>query len=299
MSGGIAAALGAAWRKNAPDVAGLWNGALPAFVTARRPAERLAGVPVFCYHVVTAAEFGADLEFLRRNGYATLSSHAFLDVLAARAVVPERAVLLTFDDGPRNFHDVAFPLLLEFGARATCFVAPGLHADEFHDVEARPMTWTEIRRIACSGLVDFQSHTLESRYVPEWPNPAGLSGCAPELEARRRGVPLPLVDDLLASRREIERRLPGARVDQLAFPMYVGTPNAVAVARALGFRACYWGLTPGRALNRPGDDAGHVVRLSDEYLRRLPGEGRRSVPGLFAQRLRRARAGRDWRRRHA
>ena len=297
MSGGLTEALGAAWRKNVPEVAGLWNGALPAFVTARRPAERLAGVPVFCYHLVEPDEFGADLAFLRRNGYATLSSGAFVDVLTGRAALPER-VLLTFDDGPRNFHDVAFPLLREFGARATCFVAPGLHAEDEAHLEARPMTWAEVRAIAAAGLVDFQSHTLESRYVPQWPQPAALSGCAPALEARRRRLPLALAEDLLASRHELERRLPGSRVTQLAFPMYVGTRNAVAVARALGFEACYWGLTPGRALNRPGDDTGHVVRLGDEYLRRLPGEGRRSVPGLFAQRVHRARAGRDWRRRH-
>jgi hypothetical protein len=154
------------WRKNAPELAALWNGALPAFVTARNPRGRLSGVPVFSYHTVAAESFEADLTFLQRNGYRSLSSAEFLEFLAGNNAVPERSVLLTFDDGPENFHSVTYPLLLRFGVRAIAFVAPGLHAErEEIAVKFRPMSWQEIKEIHASGLVDFQSHTLESRYA--------------------------------------------------------------------------------------------------------------------------------------
>jgi hypothetical protein len=95
----------------------------------------------------------------------------------------------------------------------------------------------------------------------------------------------------------IQTRLPAASVDQLAFPMYVGTPEAVETARSLGFQACYWGLLPGRPLNCRGDSPFQISRVSDEFVRRLPGEGRISIAQMIRERVHRARRARAWRRR--
>lgn len=294
------ARIQAAWRKNAPEIVAWWNGGLPAFVTALKPKEPLSGIPVFCYHLVEAEKFEADLRFLQRNGYRTLSGSELEQHLSGQWVAPARSVVLAFDDGPRNFYDVAYPLLCKYQTRAIAFIAPGLHAEsgEGDAVEARPMTWKEIREIHDSGLVEFQSHTLESRYVPQWPMPAALSGCDPLIESARRDAPLPFERDLAASRAMIEARLPGARVTQLAFPMYVGTEEAVAAARKLGFTACHWGLLSGHPLNCSGDSPFHISRVSDEFLQRLPGEGRIGMLELIRERLRRVRFGRYWRHRY-
>ena len=290
----------AAWRKNAPEIVAWWNGGLPAFVTALQPKEPLSGIPVFCYHMVEAKKFEADLRFLQRNGYRTLSGRELEQHLAGQWVAPARSVVLAFDDGPRNFYEVAYPLLCRYQSRAIAFIAPGLHAEsgEGDAVEARPMTWKEIREIHDSGWVEFHSHTLESRYVPQWPMPVPLSGCDPLIESARRDAPLPFERDLEASRAMIEARLPGARVTQLAFPMYVGTEAAVAAARKLGFTACHWGLLPRHPLNCSGDSPFHISRVSDEFLQRLPGEGRIGMLELMRERLRRVRFGRYWRHRY-
>ena len=290
-------ALADAWRKNGPEILGLCTGALPRFVTARRPRAHLGGVPVFSYHLVEPLELDSDLEFLAANGYSTLGTRELLEHLSGAGEPLQRAVMLTFDDGPRNFFDVAFPLLRRYGARAVAFIAPGLHADTERDADARPMTWQEIGAIHACGLVEFQSHTFESRSAARWPAPVPLAGCDPALERRRRGAPRTWAEDLALSRREIESRLAGAQVDQVAFPMYVGTPAAVEVARRLGFRACYWGLLAGRALNRPGDSPFHISRLSGEFVQRLPGAGRASLRSLLHRRMRLIQRARAWRRR--
>jgi peptidoglycan/xylan/chitin deacetylase (PgdA/CDA1 family) len=299
MSGGLPDAVRNAWRKNSPELLGLWNGALPDFVSSTRPSEPLRGVPVFCYHIVKAESFGADLEFLKVNGYRTISSTEMVEHVLGARDLPQRSVMLTFDDGPRNFYEVAFPLLRAHDARATAFIAPGLHGEDPVDdqLDARPMSWEEVSAVHASGLVDIQSHTLESRYVPAWPMAVPLAGCAPALEARRRGPPRAFDKDLAASRQMIQTRLPAAAVDQLAFPMYVGTAEAVETARSLGFRACYWGLIPGRPLNCRGDSPFQISRVSDEFVRRLPGEGRVSIAQLIRERVNRARSARAWRRR--
>jgi len=299
--GGLLHAIHNAWRKNTPELVGLWTGALPDFVTARRPKEPLLGVPVFCYHLVEPETFEADLEFLRTNDYRTVSAAEMVEFLHGARELSSRSVMLTFDDGPRNFHDVAFPLLRRYGACATAFIAPGLHGEDDSDAAstARPMSWQEVRAVHASGCVEFQSHTLESRFVPDWPMPVALAGCAPALEASRRGTPRAFGEDLALSRSILESQLRGATVNQLAFPMYRGTTAALDTARALGFRACYWGLVAGRPLNRRGDSPFHVSRLSDEFVRRLPGSGRISITQMIRERVKRAQSARAWRRQFA
>lgn len=296
------ARLGDIWRKNAPELIAYYNGGLPDFITARRPRAGLAGVPIFCYHVVETPRLRADLQYLARNGYRTLSAAGFVDVLEGKVPHDGRSVLLTFDDGPRNFYDVAFPLLREFQAHALAFIAPGLHAEAAAgdaQQQQRPMNWTELREIHASGLVSFQSHTLESRFLPRWPMIAPLAGVLPSIEAQRRGAPLDLESDLRRARAMLEEKLPGHVADQLSFPMYIGTEDAVRIAKSCGIRACYWGHIPGRALNRPGDSTFHVSRVSDEFLQRLPGDGRAGWRDMVRERLHRSRVARDWRRQYA
>jgi hypothetical protein len=296
---GLLQALKDSWRKNAPEVIGLFDGSMPAFITAARPRDTLAGIPVFCYHLVEAEQLGADLEFLRRNGYRTLNGDEFLEALQPSAQT-QRTVLLTFDDGPKNFYDVAFPLLKQYGAHAIHFIAPGLHADRYDThADTRPMTWQELLTIHQSGLVQFQSHTLESRYVPKWPMPAALAGVEPRIESSLRKPPLSLAEDLAQSRQVLETKLPGLAVKHMSFPMYVGTPEAVETARAQGFSACHWGYLPKRPLNRPGDSPYYISRLSDEFVRRLPGSGRVGFTDLFRERARRVQVAKAWRRRFA
>lgn len=293
----LLATLCDSWRKNSPELRATWNGALPNFVAARRPPHRLEGVPVFAYHVVNPADLEADLHFLHSNDYRTLSAAQFIDFLSGSYRLTGPSVLLSFDDGPRNFYTSAFPLLRRFKALAIAFVAPGMHVEgDNPDLSARPMSWEEISEIHATGLVDFHSHTLESRYVARWPQTVPLAGCTPSLELDRRGVPHSLAEDLALSRVALQTRLPGGRSDQLAFPMYDGTAEAIEIARAIGFRACYWGLIPGRPLNSLGDSPFYISRMSHEFLRRLPGKGRMTLRQLFAARWRKILSARESRR---
>jgi len=297
----VVSTIQSAWRKNSPELLGLFNKALPDFVTRRKPRDQARGVPVFCYHIADPESFAGDLEFLVRNNYSTISATEMVHHLRSQQKLPERSVMLSFDDGPKNFFDVTFPLLKRYNAKAVAFIAPGLHADATYNEgdDARPMSWQEMQLIQASGLVEFQSHTMQSCYAPNWPMIVPLAGCAPLLENKRRTPALPFAEDLARSIDEIEAHLPGARVRQLAWPMYDGTRAAVEVARHAGFEACYWGLVPGRPINRKGDSPYFISRISEEYVRRLPGNGRISLADVIRGRLRRVAAAKAWRRRYA
>jgi len=268
--------IGNTWRKNWPEVRCGLSGGLPGFIFARAPLPFDPGVPVFCYHVIHHDTFHADLSFLKHNGYTTLTADELLDHLGSRKAAPPRSVVLSFDDGHLSLYEVAYPLLKAFDYKAVAFICPGLHRDRDAD-DAQPdgglCDWQQVRQMHDSGCVDFQPHTLGHRYIPRWPEALPLSGVDPQVADRRRPPVAALGEDLKHARQTLEQRLNKTAV-HMAFPQYDGNDRAIGTGRDAGYRGFWWGVLPGRPMNRPGDPAERIVRISGEFVRRLPGEGR-------------------------
>jgi len=276
--------VASSWQKNWPEVWCSIRGGMPPFVFFANPKPIESAVPVFHYHVVDTHDFEDDLKFLQRNGYGAATADELVDHLQGRRPLGPEHVVLSFDDGPVNLYHAAYPLLRRYGQRAVTFIAPGLHPEASEDSRTdRLCTWEEIREMHDSGVIDFQSHTYEHRYVPRWPQPWPLTGVDDALVQGARRAALPLEEDLRQARREIERRL-DKRVEHLAFPNYRTTPQASAIALRVGYRGLWMGTLPQRPWNAPGDRVDCIVRLSGEFLRRLPGRGRRSLPAILRDR---------------
>jgi peptidoglycan/xylan/chitin deacetylase (PgdA/CDA1 family) len=278
--------VGNTWRKNWPEVRCGLSGGLPGFIFSKEPKDFDPAVPVFCYHVVDGHTFRADLSFLKHNGYTTLTADELLDHLESRKAAPPRSIVLSFDDGQLSLYRVAFPLLKEFNFKAVAFICPGLHRDRDAD-DARPdgglCDWQQVREMHESGHVDFQPHTDGHRYVPRWPEALPLSGVDPAVADRRRPPAVTQAEDFQQSRDKLEKQLDKTAV-HLAFPQYYGTDDAIREARQAGYRGFWWGVLPGRPMNKPGDPADRIVRVSGEFVRRLPGENRLSLGILLKAR---------------
>jgi peptidoglycan/xylan/chitin deacetylase (PgdA/CDA1 family) len=90
------------------------------------------GIPVLMYHriwpglrdglTLTPEQLREQWLFLKTNGYQCLSLPAFLDIARGVKPKPEKAFLLTFDDGYRNNLTYVYPLLQELGWCATVFI---------------------------------------------------------------------------------------------------------------------------------------------------------------------------------
>ena len=127
------------------------------------PDKENTSLLVLMYHRVLAdgepcgdwdaneSSFRADLAWLAENGFKTVLPSE----LASGKLLPERAVMLTFDDGYEDNYTRAYPLLVEYGAKAV--VAPIVsHLDE----EAEGfLNWDMLREMCASGLVEPGSHT--------------------------------------------------------------------------------------------------------------------------------------------
>ncbi len=110
----------------------------------------------------------------------------------------EKLVALTFDDGFRDFHTTAFPILQRHGFSATMYLPTAFIGDEprlFKDREC--LTWAEVRELAAVGI-EFGSHTVN--------HPELVKLAWPEIEIELRN-----------SKLEIEQKL-GASILSFAYP---------------------------------------------------------------------------------
>ena len=134
----------------------------------------LSGIPILMYHSIrnqvgtmhpyyetnTAPEvFTKHMGFLSNNGYSAISLEEALQLLSAGEDAPN-CVVITFDDGFRDFYSVAYPILREFGFVATVFLATALINDQRLQWKgADLMTWLEVRELQTLGM-RFGSHTV-------------------------------------------------------------------------------------------------------------------------------------------
>ncbi|MGO8772922.1 MAG: polysaccharide deacetylase family protein [Terracidiphilus sp.] len=142
--------------------------------------------------------FASQMKYLSDNGYRTASLTDVVTQLQGQAAVADKRVVITFDDGYRDFYREAFPVLDRFGFSATVFLATSFVGDRTLQFKSRDcLTWTEVRELRKSGIF-FGSHTVTH----------------PQL----RALSMPAInEEIVSSKRTIEEKL-GSAVDSFAYP---------------------------------------------------------------------------------
>lgn len=117
--------------------------------------------------------FEAQMRHLRDAGYVTLNLDEYLDVRAGRRPMPEKAVVITFDDGYESNFTLAFPAMRRYGHKAVIFVAP--EPDEHTRSIVRGidgfLSAAQMRELDADGVA-IESHTLTHCILAELPDDA-------------------------------------------------------------------------------------------------------------------------------
>lgn len=149
--------------------------ASPAFAEAPLPTPPgvyswTLKVPILMYHYLSTPPEDADiyrvdlsvspesfreqLSFLKENGYSTVDLYDLSRAITNQAELPEKPIILTFDDGYIDNYEYAFPLLREFDYKATFFIV----TDFVDKGRAGYMDWPMIEEMAAAGM-RMESHS--------------------------------------------------------------------------------------------------------------------------------------------
>lgn len=154
--------------------------AAASVASAARRADAAGGeirVPVVMYHsilkekkrqgnyVVSPATLESDLKYLQSKGYQEIVVQDLLDYVDGATVLPEKPIMISFDDGYYNNYVYAYPLAKKYGAKI--IISPiGSYTDKFSVGDANHanysyLTWDQINEMMDSGYVEFQNHTYD------------------------------------------------------------------------------------------------------------------------------------------
>lgn len=123
------------------------------------------GIPVLMYHSIDyekdnplripKEQFREQMKYLKDNGYTVLSLNELYNFFEKDEPVPEKSVVLTFDDGYVDNYVNAFPTLKEFGFTATIFIITNTV-----DTNNIYLNSKQIKEMVDNGI-DIESHTVD------------------------------------------------------------------------------------------------------------------------------------------
>ncbi|NBK99640.1 MAG: polysaccharide deacetylase family protein [Erysipelotrichia bacterium] len=121
-----------------------------------------SGIPVLMYHSISTVpgnslcvppkQFLEEIEWLYQQNYHTLTIEEFYQALGNNISIPEKSILLTFDDGYADNYKVAWPILHKYGFIATFFIITKY-------VSPKAMDWTQLKELVRDGN-SIGSHTV-------------------------------------------------------------------------------------------------------------------------------------------
>ena len=199
------------------------------------------------WYYIPAETFASHLSYLRDNGWEVIDVAAFLQGLTESKKLPDRAVLLTFDDGCCSIRDDALRCLHRFGYPAVLFVPTDyIGGRNDFDLGAEPeeaiCDWGDLRALERQG-VSIQSHTASHR---------AFSTLNPSEQA----------EELRRSKEILEAGLNNS-VEIISYPFGDAGTNPAALDEALrrtGYRAAC--LYKGGPIRLPVSDPYRLTRVA-------------------------------------
>ena len=155
-----------------PAVLPAWEVLPPSAYQPVVPVGRpLVKVPILMYHYIRPApdpnadrigwglstppaDFRQQMDYLDQNGYHPVTLVELREYLAGVRTLPDKPVVLTFDDGYEDFYTQAFPVLRQHGFRAVAYVVSGFIG------RASNLSAAQVRELDAYGM-EIGAHTVD------------------------------------------------------------------------------------------------------------------------------------------
>lgn len=219
------------------------------------PLSAGVSIPILMYHSVSNSPaasirglsvrpeaFAEQVAYLHQNGFTGLTFGELCQLRRSGQPLPERPVVLTFDDGYADLVEEALPVLTSHGFPATVFVTTGWLDDAGQRAAGTPpdrmLTWRQLAILEQAGI-EIGAHSHSHPQLDQIP--------VKELRAEL-AEPKSLLEDRL-----------GHRVATLAYPYGYSNRRVRDMSLELGYRN---GAGVANGIASPSSDPFRVPRLT-------------------------------------
>ena len=205
-------------------------------------------VPILMYHhlsedvtnseMVSPEQFEAQIRALSEAGYTGVSFDELQAYVLRGEPLPEKPVVITFDDGYRSNYTLAYPILQKYGMKATIFaIGVSFGTDHYKDTDyaiTPHFGAAEAAEMTASGLISIQSHTYDMHQWPPYETGSAVRENILQLSSESEEAYVQaLTEDFTRSRALLEGAT-GQPVDVLAYPAGQYSTLAQVTLQSLG-----------------------------------------------------------------
>ncbi|MCD7947825.1 MAG: polysaccharide deacetylase family protein [Oscillospiraceae bacterium] len=224
---------------------------LPAMMPALT-AQKDIFLPVIMYHsvidnagkagdyIITPERFASDMTYLQQNGYQTVFVADILAFMDYGVPLPEKPVLVTFDDGHYNIKEYLLPIMQEMDLKAIVNVEGAFTEqstqEQAHNPNYSYLTWEEISELQDSGYFEIGNHTYDMHDAS-----GERAGCKINPGESEEDYAKVLEEDIGGLQELLTDRCATTPVT-FAYPYGFISDESVPVLQAMGFRVlltCY------------------------------------------------------------
>ena len=243
------------WETTASDAPPTYIG-IPTWMYTNPPVGTNKGVPVLLYHevradvieesrdtVISLDKFEDQMKYVYENGYNTISMDDLVSFMKGGSI-PEKSIVLTFDDGWKSVIDV-MPILNRYSFKASCYIIPG------NGIGGPYMEWSDILKLAENPNFQIGSHSMTHPSQNDDNLVSWVDGQTPGRD----------IDDVEYEIKESKRILETMlkrKVRYFAWPGGSYNEKLIAIAKEAGYEAL---LTVEDGVNTQGGDVYGIKRI--------------------------------------
>ncbi|HVI39425.1 MAG TPA: polysaccharide deacetylase family protein [Anaerovoracaceae bacterium] len=181
--------------------------------------------------------FEKDLKYFKKNNYTPIFIKDLINYVDRGVPLPEKPVLITFDDGYYNTYLFAYPLLREYNMKAVISVL-GKLTEKYSQIHNKNsyyayLTWDDIKELSASGYFEIQNHSYDMHNFK-----TGRNGSAQLPGESLEQYQIALNEDLGYMQDKIYE-VTGQRPTAFAYPLGNISKSSKDILKNMGFRATF------------------------------------------------------------
>lgn len=156
-------------------------GTIYFFNKNQKDKRRDVEIPILLYHdfvknvpdednfnyINTSESFEENIKVIIENGYTIISMKELDDAYNGRIELPEKPILINFDDGYYSNYEYIYPILKKYNVKVSIFIVTDKIGKEMDGIKY--LSWNDCLEMQNGGLVEIFSHSKRHMFYNRFP----------------------------------------------------------------------------------------------------------------------------------